>query len=169
RRPRHGCARPRHLARHELLRGPRPRAAGPRRGPRRRQGGGPPPAHVAGRHTARVPPSARRGARLSPTRRARRARETVANAVVCARARGRGRRFSIGPTGASYLIFRRRRTTFPAPGVPIDSLLTPLGIHPEPSHDSTPCAAVRGTMCLAAQDRKSTRLNSSHVKISYAV
>src|SRR5690606_40400391 len=66
---------------------------------------------------------------------------------------------------------RRRRLRSPVPGgsVPPDRRLRP-GVpvqvvqHGGPAQSDRQQAAVPGT-----QDRKSTRLNSSHVKISYAV
>src|SRR5690606_41697943 len=40
---------------------------------------------------------------------------------------------------------------------------------PRPASTKQPCAPVSFTALVRPQDRKSTRLNSSHVKISYAV
>src|SRR3982751_6946001 len=78
--------------------------------------------------------------------------------------RGRGRESDVGAQhGFFFLMIRRppRSTLFP-----YTTLFRSLGVLG--AHDAAPFACAGGG-ALAALDRKSTRLNSSHDQISYAV
>src|SRR5690606_41719208 len=53
--------------------------------------------------------------------------------------------------------------------LPDDDALLALALHPDQRADGEPVLVALVAFDLDGQDRKSTRLNSSHVKISYAV